>query len=143
MDYEFTGTVKKVGDVQMVGSNGFSKRELIVTSEEERYPQVVAFEFLKERAEQLDAVKENERVTVRFDISGREWTSPDGTVKYFNSLRGWKVERLDESGGGSDAQKPASRAAAGGGARPPAPAQRAAEMPRDAATADGNDDLPF
>lgn len=142
MDYEFTGTVKKVGDVQMVGSNGFSKRELIVTSEEERYPQVVAFEFLKERAEQLDAVKENERVTVRFDISGREWTAPDGTVRYFNSLRGWKVERLDEAG--ADAPKQASRgSAAGGGARPSAPAQRAADMPRDAATAEGNDDLPF
>ena len=135
MDYEFTGTVKKVGDPQTFAS-GFLKRELIVTSEEERYPQSLAFEFAKERADLLDGVQESDRVTVRFDISSREWTSPDGTVKYFTSLRAWKLDKTDDLA----ASKPAaSRPAA---AKTPA-ASKAAEMPKDSATATGDDDLPF
>ena len=33
MSYEYTGTVKKIGEVQTFPS-GFSKREIVVTSEE-------------------------------------------------------------------------------------------------------------
>jgi len=130
MDYEFKGTVKKVGDVQTFPS-GFTKRELIVTSEEDRFPQNVAFEFLKERADMLNGIREADRVSVRFDISSREWTAPDGTVKYFTSLRAWKIEKPDEAGAPAPRQAPPSASAA-------APA-----MPRDSATTEGNDDLPF
>ena len=139
MDYTFTGTVKKVGETQRI-SDRFSKREVVVTSEEERYPQNVAFEFTNERADLLDGVRESDRVTVHFDISSREWAAPDGSVKYFTSLRAWKLDKPDEAGGKT-----------GGGAAPAAPAQRfvstppapQAEMPKDAGTAEGNDDLPF
>ena len=136
MDYAFTGTVKKVGDIQSF-SSGFTKRELIVTSEEERFPQNVAFEFLKERADLLDGINESDRVTVRFDISSREWTAADGTVKYFTSLRAWKLDKTDEAG------NPASRPAAPAARPAAAPAPRAPQMPADSATAEGNDDLPF
>jgi len=140
MDYSFTGTVKKVGDVQSF-SSGFTKRELVVTSEEERYPQNVAFEFLKERADLLEGVRESDRVTVHFDISSREWAAPDGTVKYFTSLRAWKLDKTDEAGNTAPA---APRTAAAPAPRfvstPPAPQ---AEMPKDDATAKGDDDLPF
>ena len=140
MDYTFTGTVKKVGDVQTF-SSGFTKRELVVTSEEERYPQNVAFEFLKERADMLDGVRESDRVTVHFDISSREWAAPDGSVKYFTSLRAWKLDKSDEAGGGGGARPAAPAAPAQRFASaPPAPQ---AEMPKDSATAEGNDDLPF
>ncbi|MCL1910364.1 MAG: DUF3127 domain-containing protein [Kiritimatiellaeota bacterium] len=136
MDYTFTGTVKKVGDVQSFAS-GFTKRELIVTSEEERFPQNVAFEFLKERADMLEGVNESDRVTVHFDISSREWTAPDGAVKYFTSLRAWKLDKADESGGAAAARPAAAPRPATSSAAP------AAAMPKDAATAEGNDDLPF
>ena len=140
MDYAFTGTVKKVGDVQSF-SSGFSKRELVVTSEEERYPQNVAFEFLKERGDLLDGVKEADRVTVHFDISSREWTAPDGTVKYFTSLRAWKLDKPDEAGG--SAARPATAPASAPRPAATTPTAPVAEMPKDSATAEGNDDLPF
>ena len=59
--YEFVGTVKKIGDVQTFAS-GFSKRELVVTSEGERFPQDVMFEFLKEKADLLAPLSEDERL---------------------------------------------------------------------------------
>ena len=144
MDYTFTGTVKKVGDTQTFPS-GFTKRELIVTSEEERFPQNVAFEFFKERADMLDGVNESDRVTVHFDISSREWAAPDGTVKYFTSLRAWKLDKADEGGTTrGDARAPAGTSAASASGRAPAaPASGASAMPKDSATAEGNDDLPF
>jgi hypothetical protein len=32
-------------------------------------------------------------MTVSFNLRGREWTSPKGEVKYFNSLEAWKIEK--------------------------------------------------
>ena len=140
MDYAFTGTVKKVGDVQKI-SDRFSKRELVVTSEEERYPQNVAFEFVNDRGDLMDGVNESDRVTVHFDISSREWAAPDGTVKYFTSLRAWKLDKPDEAAKNGGAPVPAApRVASTLGSMNSAPA---AQMPKDSATTEGNDDLPF
>lgn len=93
MSYEYTGTVKKIGEVQTFPS-GFSKREIVVTSEEDRYPQDVSFEFLKEKADLLNNICEADRVKVTFDIGGREYNG-----RYFNNLKGWRIEKLDEEGG--------------------------------------------
>jgi single-strand DNA-binding protein len=31
-------------------------------------------------------------------LNGKEWTSPAGEVKYFNTLEAWRLERLDGNG---------------------------------------------
>ena len=120
--YEFVGTVKKVGDLQTFPS-GFCKRELVVTSEGERFPQDVMFEFLKEKGDLLGSIGEADRVKVFFDIGGREYNG-----RYFNSLKGWKIEKVDGTAAASPAAAPSS-------------APRA-EMPKDIA-ADDDDNLPF
>ena len=33
-------------------------------------------------------------VKVHFNLQGREWTSPQGEVKYFNTVVGWKIELI-------------------------------------------------
>ncbi len=120
--YEFIGTIKKLGEVQSFPS-GFSKRELVVTSEGDRFPQDVMFEFLKEKADLLNSLNEADRVKVSFDIGGREYNG-----RYFNSLKGWKIEKVDESDSGA---APAAQGI------PPR-----AEMPKDIAV-DDDDNLPF
>jgi len=122
--YEFVGTVKKIGEEQTFPS-GFSKRELVVTSEEDRYPQDVMFEFHKEKAGLLDAVNEADRVKVTFDITGREYQG-----RYFNNLKGWRLEKMDGSEGAAPSPQMAD-------AVPPRP-----EMPQDVADV-GDDNLPF
>ena len=42
----------------------------------------------------LDNVKEGQKVTVSFDISGREWNG-----RYFVNLNAWKIEPADETAG--------------------------------------------
>ena len=38
--------------------------------------------------------KEGDKVKISVNHRGREWTSPTGEVKYFNSIIGWKIEKL-------------------------------------------------
>ena len=90
---ELQGTVKKITDIQTFAS-GFQKREMVLTTEE-RYPQPINIEFLQEKGDLLNNLKEGDKVKVGINLRGREWTSPQGEVKYFNSIIGWRVEKLD------------------------------------------------
>ena len=89
MSYELKGKVKKVGPVLSIGSNGFKKREIVVVTGDQ-YPQPVLFEFTQDKCALLDAVKEEDTITIFFNVRGREWVNPEGEAKYFNSLQGWK-----------------------------------------------------
>ena len=92
MSYEFTGTVKVIRPVQSFPS-GFSKREAVITSSEDRYPQDVLFEFVRDRMGLLDTVNEGDRVTVSFDLRGNESRTQPG--RYFVSLNAWKLVKAD------------------------------------------------
>lgn len=88
---ELQGTVKRIFDTQTFPS-GFQKRELILLTQEQ-YPQPISIEFLSERISLLDNLSEGDEITVSINIRGREWTNPQGEVKYFNSITGWKIDR--------------------------------------------------
>ena len=95
--YEMVGTVKVVMD-EMTFPSGFSKREFVVTSEGDRFPQDIKFECLKDRASLLDNVKAGQRVNVTFDIQGREYNG-----KYFVNLVAWKIGDAANAAGASAA----------------------------------------
>ena len=50
---EVQGTVKLINDTQTFGSNGFRKRELVVTTEEQ-YPQHIMIEFVQDKTDLLN-----------------------------------------------------------------------------------------
>lgn len=91
---DLQGEIKKIGDEQTFNS-GFVKREMVLLTEEQ-YPQPIMIEFLQDKADLLDPYKEGDKVKISVNIRGREWTSPDNVVKYFNSIVGWRVEKLDD-----------------------------------------------
>lgn len=88
---ELEGKVKRVSEIQTFES-GFQKRELVLIVGE-TYPQPVAIDFLKEKIDLIDGLKEGDAVKVFINIGGREWTSPSGNINYFNSITGWKIKR--------------------------------------------------
>ncbi|WP_027376922.1 DUF3127 domain-containing protein [Kaistella palustris] len=92
---ELQGTIKKISDIQTFAS-GFQKREMVLLTEEQ-YPQPINIEFLQEKGDLLNNLKEGDKVKVAINIRGREWTSPQGEVKYFNSITGWRIESIDSS----------------------------------------------
>jgi len=89
---DVTGKVKKVFDTQTFDS-GFRKRELIVTTEEQ-YPQPIKIEFLQDNIELLNSLKEGDFVKVSINLRGREWTNKEGVTGYFNSIVGWRLEKM-------------------------------------------------
>ncbi|MBS1548801.1 MAG: DUF3127 domain-containing protein [Bacteroidetes bacterium] len=89
---ELQGTVKKMSEIQTFAS-GFQKRELILLTQEQ-YPQPISIEFLQDKISLLDNIAEGENVKIGINIRGREWTSPQGEVKYFNSITGWRLEKV-------------------------------------------------
>ena len=45
----------------------------------------------------LDSINIGDEITVNFDLRGREWKSPQGEIKYFNSLEAWKIESKNQN----------------------------------------------
>lgn len=122
--YTLNGILKVKNDTQVV-SDKFRKREFVVTDASGNYPQDILFQLAQDRCDQLDPVNVNESVSVSFYIRGREWTSPQGEVKFFNSLDVWKVERM------------------GAGNPTPADITPSAADSVETLVEEGDDDLPF
>lgn len=89
---ELNGTIKRIGKTETFAS-GFQKRELVLLTDDQ-YPQPISIEFSQDKTTLLDGVSAGEKVKVGINIRGREWTSPQGEVKYFNSIVGWRIEKI-------------------------------------------------
>jgi hypothetical protein len=94
--FKLTGTVKVLNNTVQV-SEKFSKREFVVTDTSSMYPQDILFQATQDKCSLLDAVQVNEQVEVSFNLRGREWTNPQGEVKYFNSLEAWRIEKVGQN----------------------------------------------
>ena len=89
---EVLGKVKVVGAEQQV-SPTFRKRELVVTTDEQ-YPQSIMIEFVQDKSDLLSGVVVGDNVKVSINLGGREWVNPQGETKYFNSIKGWRIEKM-------------------------------------------------
>ena len=89
---EVLGKIKVLGDIKTYGDNGFRKREVVITTQEQ-YPQHLLIEFIQDRCELLDSFNVGENVKISINLRGREWENPEGEVKYFNSIHGWRIEK--------------------------------------------------
>jgi len=88
---EVKGKVKMVGETQTFGSNGFQKREVVVTTDEQ-YPQHIMIEFVQDKCDLLDNATVGSDATIGINLRGREWVNPQGETKYFNSIQGWRID---------------------------------------------------
>lgn len=103
-------------------SDRFRKRDFVVElADNPRYPQFVLFQATGDRCSQLDEFQDGDEVRVEFSLRGREWRSPSGEVKYFNTLDVWKVERVGTSRSEPQRRSPthAPASTAAPDARPP------------------------
>jgi len=90
---EIQGQIKLIFATETVGQNGFQKRDLVITTEEQ-YPNDIIIQFTQSKCALLDTLQVGQKVKVHFNLQGREWTSPQGEVKYFNTVLGWKIELI-------------------------------------------------
>lgn len=90
---EIQGRIKTIFATETVGQNGFQKRDLVITTEEQ-YPNDILIQFTQQRCDLLNNLKVGQNVRVHFNLRGREWTNQQGEVKYFNTIEGWKIELI-------------------------------------------------
>tara|TARA_R110000796_G_scaffold250788_4_gene380656 strand:+ start:9748 stop:10125 length:378 start_codon:yes stop_codon:yes gene_type:complete len=124
---EVQGKVKMVGETQTFGTNGFRKREVVVTTEEQ-YPQHIMVEFVQDKCDLLNTISVGQPVKIGINLRGREWVNPQGETKYFNSIQGWRIET--------------SQADASNSGMPPVPPMDSFQ-PADDLNEEDHDDLPF
>jgi len=91
---EITGKIKIINETQNIGSNGFRKREVVITTEDQ-YPQHILVEFIQDKCDLLNNYAVGQDVKISINLRGREWIDPEGVVKYFNAIQGWRIELLN------------------------------------------------
>ena len=127
MNMQIQGKIHAAFDAAQV-TDRFRKREFVLELEgASRYPQYVMFQLTGDRCEALDGFDKGHEVSVEFSLRGREWTSPKGEVRFFNSLEVWSIDRV----GDAQAAPPVGQSGSGGGGgdEPPPPSD--------------DDDIPF
>jgi hypothetical protein len=103
MGFETTGRIHQLSGTQQV-TERFRKREFVVElADNPRFPQFVLFQLTGDRCEDLDKFSVGDEVRVEFSLRGREWKSPKGEIKYFNSLDVWTVAHTGDAGRTRDA----------------------------------------
>ena len=66
---EVIGKIKLIGETQSFGSNGFIKRELVVTTDEQ-YPQIILIEFVQDKCDILNSYQVGQNVKVSINLLG-------------------------------------------------------------------------
>lgn len=91
---EIEGLVHHLGNEEQITSN-YTKRELVIKTREQ-YPQYICIEFGQGKCnDYLDKLKANDEVKVSINLRGREWVNPQGETKYFNSIHGWRIDKVE------------------------------------------------
>ena len=128
--YEAAGTIKLINETQTFPS-GFSKREFVVTTAHDKYPQDLKFEIVKDKCQLLDSFEAGQEVQVSFDIRGNEYNG-----KYFVNLSCWKIQAAN--GAPESSSRPPQGPARSQGMTPPSPAPDGPQYDEDP-----DDDVPF
>jgi Domain of unknown function (DUF3127) len=124
---EVTGKIKMIDQTKEVGSAGFKKRDVVVTTDEQ-YPQHILVQFVQDKCDLLNNFQVGEPVKIDINLRGREWTNPQGETVYFNTIQGWRIAKVQ-------AENPSAQT-------PPMPAAEAF-APATSLNEDEPDDLPF
>lgn len=126
--FEITGKIKVIFDTQTFAS-GFAKREFVITTEHDKFPQDLKFEVVKDKCAVLDGYQIGQPVTVNFDVRGNEFNG-----KYYVNLSCWKIQSNGAPQQGQTRQAPRNQAI---------PSNRPSRAPETPLADDPEDDCPF
>lgn len=103
MGFQTSGKLHSISDTQQV-TERFRKREFVLElADNPKYPQYVQFQLTGDRCENLDGFNVGDEIQLEFSLRGREWKSPKGEIRFFNSLDVWDLsgKSSGRSAGGS------------------------------------------
>lgn len=83
---EVSGKVVSIGQTESVGQNGFTKRLLVIETNEQ-YPQKLPIDFVKDKTSLLDQIKIEQDVKIQINLRGSEHNG-----RWYAQIQGWKIE---------------------------------------------------
>jgi hypothetical protein len=93
---EVLGKIKMIDTTKEVGTGGFKKRDIVITTDES-YPQHILIQFVQDKCDLLNNFQLGDSVKIGINLRGREWTNPKGETVYFNQIQGWNIFKQDTS----------------------------------------------
>ena len=88
---ELKGKVIGIGSIEEVGSNGFTKRQIVIETTGQ-YPQPIPVELHKDKCSLADSLGIGSNVTAHIDLRGREHNG-----RYYVNVVAWKIEKETSS----------------------------------------------
>ena len=114
-DLKVTGTVYYIGPVETRGAKNFQTRTLVLeTTDNPKYPQLIAFEFSGKNIDKPDAVLVGDEAVISYNLRGREWTGQNPR-KFFVSLDAWKIDTTRAERPAPSGQSPGGHVGGGPG----------------------------
>ncbi|HRH99923.1 MAG TPA: DUF3127 domain-containing protein [Saprospiraceae bacterium] len=87
--FQISGKLVKKYDTESKSAS-FQARDFVIVTEDQ-FPQYIKFQLVQDRCAILDPFREEEKITVHFDIRGKEWQG-----KYLTNLNAWKIDGQKE-----------------------------------------------
>lgn len=140
------GKLHAIMEVQQV-TDTFRKREFVVEfADNPMYPQYILFQMVQDRVDLIEPYAVGQMVDVSFNMRGRQWNSPQGEIRYFNSLEAWRISPVQP--GQIPQGQPQGTVTGQQMQQPQQPQtqmqrQKAAPGMMDVTALDADDDLPF
>ena len=86
MSFEIVGKLHKKFDTESKTAT-FQAREFVIEADDGRYPQMIKFQLVQDKCDEIDKYNEGDNIRVHFNLRGREWQG-----KYFTNLNAWRIE---------------------------------------------------
>ncbi len=90
---EVVAKIVRIKDVQVVGEKQFKFRNVHVITEEQ-YSQTLEVQFTQDKTAELDNYKTGDKVRISVNLKGKEVTKENGDIAVYNTIGGWKIEKL-------------------------------------------------
>lgn len=90
---EVVAKIVRIKDVQVVGEKQFKFRNVHVITEEQ-YSQTLEVQFTQDKTAELDNYKAGDKVRISVNLKGKEVTKENGDIAVYNTIGGWKIEKL-------------------------------------------------
>lgn len=88
------GTLAVIMPTQQV-SDKFAKRDFVIKTPDEKYPQSIQIQVTQDKCSLLDNFVIGDEVEAHINIRGREWVNKaKGITQYFNTIEAWKLDKL-------------------------------------------------
>jgi len=85
------GTIKSIGDVQVI-SDKFKKVEFVIETTEDQYPKTIMFQVTNDKIDNfLKYNDKGQEVEVKFDIESKEFNG-----RYFTNATAWRIANVGQ-----------------------------------------------